>query len=111
VSGSGGSGASVNFLNNLLPSNGSTVGSNFTVRGRTLPNASVRIAVTSSTNIIGGVVRAVTGSYTLDTQADGNGNFAQPVNLNASGGQVVVNITSIDPNTNAGANATLNLYT
>ena len=111
VSGSGGSSTSANFINNLAPSNGSTVGSNFTVRGQTLPNASVRIAVTSSTNIIGGVVRAVTGSYTLNTQADSYGNFAQPVNLNGSGGQVVVNITSIDPNTNAGANATLNLNT
>ncbi|MBV8367097.1 MAG: copper amine oxidase N-terminal domain-containing protein [Candidatus Eremiobacteraeota bacterium] len=112
ATGSGGSSSSSNFLNNLQPSNGATVGQNFTVRGRTLPNASVRIAVTSSTNIIGGVLRAVTGSYTVNTQADGYGNFAQSVNLNGSGGgQVVVNITSIDPNTNAGATATLNLNT
>jgi len=103
--------ATRNFLNNLSPQNGSTVGNNFTVAGTTLPNARVRIAATTSANIVGGIFRAVLGTYTVDTRADGYGRFSQSVNVQAaSGGNVVVNLTSIDPSTNAGASATLNLY-
>ena len=105
-----GSTSTTNFLNNLRPANGSTVGSDFTVSGTTLPNASVRIAATAS-QIFGGIFRAVTGTYTTDVQADGNGNFSHDVPLaTTSGGSVTVQITSTAQNTNEGATATLNLH-
>jgi len=114
-SGSGSVASTTNFLQNLTPANGSTVGDSFTVSGVTLPNANVRIAASGS-NMVGGIFRAVTGTYTTNVQADSNGNFTQTINLSnvgsfvkLSGGQVVVQITSVDPNTNAGAAATLNL--
>ena len=103
--------ATTNFLNDLSPQNGSTVTSNFTVTGTTLPNARVRIAATTSQNVISGIFRAVLGTYTVDTQADAYGRFAQNVSVQAaSGGNVVVKVTSVDPSTMAGASATLNLF-
>ena len=107
-----GGGATSNYLNNLLPQNGATVGSSFTVSGRTLPNAHVRVAATASA-IYGGILRAVLGTYTTDVVAGANGNFSAQVSLGntTSGGNVTVRITSQDPNTNAGATATLNLNT
>lgn len=101
-----------NFLQNLTPANGAAVGQTFTVAGTTLPNARVRIAATGAT-VLGGILRAVTGTYTTDIRADSNGRFAQTINLSDVGGgpQVAVQITSVDPNTNAGASATLNLHT
>ena len=101
--------STANFLSNLRPANGSTVSSNFTVSGRTLPLASVRIAATAS-QVFGGIFRAVTGTYTTDLQADGNGNFSRDIPLSlSSGGNVTVQITSTAQNTNEGASATLNL--
>jgi hypothetical protein len=115
-SGSGAvSNSTTNFLQNLTPANGSTVGDSFTVSGITLPNANVRIAASGS-NMVGGVFRAVTGTYTTNVRSDSNGNFSQSINLTnvgnfvkLNGGQVAVQITSVDPNTNAGASAILNL--
>jgi hypothetical protein len=106
----GGGGATSNYLNNLSPQNGATVGSAFTVSGRTLPYAHVRVAATASA-IYGGILRAVLGTYTTDVVADANGNFSAQVSLGntTSGGNVTVRITSQDPNTNAGATATLSL--
>jgi hypothetical protein len=105
-----GGGATSNLLNNLAPQNGSRIGSTFTVSGTTLPYAHVRIAATAAA-VYGGIFRAVTGSYTTDVNADANGNFSAQVSLGntTSGGNVTVRITSVDPNTNAGATATLNL--
>ena len=103
--------ATTNFINNLAPQDGSTVSSTFTVTGMTLPNARVRIAATTSQNIIGGIFRAVLGTYTVDTQADSYGRFTQNINVqSANGGNVVVKVTSVDPSTMAGASATLNLF-
>ena len=106
-----GLGSNANFLQNLTPANGTAVGQSFVVAGQTTPNAHVRIAATGST-VFGGIFRAVTGTYTTDVQADSSGRFAQPINLSDVGGanQVAVQITSIDPNTSAGASATLNLH-
>lgn len=103
--------SNTNFLQNLTPVNGAAVGSTFTVSGTTLPNAKVRIAATGA-NVIGGIFRAQTGTYTTDVQADSSGRFAVPINLSdvGGGGQVAVQITSIDPNTNAGVSATLNVH-
>jgi hypothetical protein len=104
-------GNAVNYLRNLLPADGSAVGSSFTVSGRTLPNSTVHIAATGSA-LLGGVLRVGLGTYTSDVQADGNGRFSQSVSVQVpSGGNVSVRITSIAPNTNAGATVTLNLHT
>ncbi len=101
----------VNYLNNLTPTDGSTVGSTFTVSGTTLPNSTVKIAATGSA-LLGGVLRIGLGTYTSTVQADGNGYFSQSVNVQVpSGGTIAVRITSIAPNTNAGAASTLNLRT
>jgi hypothetical protein len=99
-----------NYLQNLLPTDGSTVGSTFTVSGRTLPNSTVHIAATGSA-LLGGILRVGLGTYTSDVQADGNGRFSQAVSMQVpSGGNVGVRLTSIAPNTNAGATVTLNLH-
>jgi len=102
--------AAVNYLRNLLPADGSAVGNTFTVSGRTLPNSTVHIAATGSA-LFGGILRVGLGTYTTDVQADGNGRFSQSVSLQVpSGGSIGVRITSIAPNTNAGATVTLNLH-
>ena len=102
-------GAAVNYLRNLLPTDGSTVGSTFTVSGTTLPNSTVHIAATGS-ELLGGVLLVGLGTYTADAQADGNGRFSQSVSVQVpSGGRVSVRLTSIAPNTNAAATVTLNL--
>jgi hypothetical protein len=109
---SSGVAANANFLTNLRPVNGATIGQTFTVSGTTLPNAKVRIAVTGAIRN-GNVFRAVTGTYTTDIQADASGRFSQTINVSDVGGgpQVAVQITSTDPNSGAGATATLNVHT
>ncbi len=106
---SGGSAANIP-LNNLTPQDGSTVSSTFTVSGNTTAYARVHIAATASA-LFGGILRVGTGTYSTDVVADGNGNFSAQVSLAAatSGGNVSVRITSVDPNTNTGTTATLNL--
>jgi hypothetical protein len=107
---SSGTSPAANYLRNLLPTDGSTVGSAFTVSGTTLPNSTVRIAATGSA-LLGGVLRVGLGTYTSDVQADSNGRFSQSVSVQVpSGGNVTVRITSIAPNTSAGATSTLNLH-
>lgn len=107
--GSGGS-TTVNYLNNLLPASGSTVGSQFTVSGRTLPNSSIHLAATGS-GVFGGIFQITSGTYTADLTADGNGNFSQQVSVNTvSGGNVAVRITSTAPGTGAAVTATINLH-
>jgi hypothetical protein len=105
-----GTSAAANYLNNLLPTDGSTVGSTFTVSGTTLPNSKVHIAATGSA-LLGGVLLVGLGTYTSDVQADGNGRFSQSVSVQVpSGGNVSVRITTIAPTTQAGATTTLNLH-
>lgn len=106
--GSGGS-STANYLNNLQPAAGSTVGSQFTVSGTTLPNSSIHLAATGS-GVFGGIFQITSGTYTADLTADGNGRFSQQVNVNTvSGGNVAVRITSTAPGTDAAATATINL--
>ncbi len=102
--------ATSNLLNNLTPQDGSRIGRIFTVSGTTLPYAHVRVAATAAA-VYGGILRAVTGTYTTDVSADANGYFSAQVSLGntTSGGNVTVRITSVDQTTNAGATATLNL--
>lgn len=106
----GGTNYGTNYLQNLLPNDGSTVGSTFTVSGQTLPNSTVHIAATGSA-LLGGILRVGLGTYSSDVQADGNGRFSQTVSMQVpSGSTIGVRLTSIAPNTNAGATVTLNLH-
>ncbi|MBC5806279.1 MAG: hypothetical protein DLM53_12545 [Candidatus Eremiobacter antarcticus] len=106
---SGGAASTGNFINNLRPVDGSTVGGNFTVSGRTLPNSVVHIVVVP-TSLLGGIFRVSSGTYTADVTADANGRFSQGVSVQAlSGGSVTVRITSVAPNTRESKTIDLNL--
>ncbi len=93
-----GAGAAANSIMNLSPSPGSSVGSSFTISGRTRPGSSIHIVATGAASALGGLLQVGTGTFQTDVQADANGNFSAPIALNAvSGGQVRVIITSTAP--------------
>ncbi|MGZ3496082.1 MAG: copper amine oxidase N-terminal domain-containing protein [Vulcanimicrobiaceae bacterium] len=95
-------GASANYVRGISPNRGTKVGNNFTVSGRTLPNSNVHIVASGSTSV-GGVLQVGTGTFQVDTKADANGNFSQPISVNAvPGGSVKVLLQSTSP---AGASA------
>jgi hypothetical protein len=108
---SGTSAASAGQIVNVSPANGATVGQQFTVSGRTSPGARVMIQVGASAaraNSVGGLIGALLGAggqtntASGTVTADGNGRFAQVVNINApSGTQLVLTITATDPSTGA----------
>jgi len=105
------SGTSVvkNYISNLTPAAGATIGSTFTITGTTLPNSKVHI-VAIPTYVLGGIFPVTQGTYTADLVADAGGRFSQQVSVNtASGGNVSVRITSTAPTTNEGATVTLEL--
>jgi hypothetical protein len=90
----------VNYITNLRPVNGSTVGNSFTLTGTTLPNSSIHI-VAIPTALIGGIFPVTSGTYVSDLKADSSGHFAQNVTASVvPGGNVAVRITSIAPTTN-----------
>ncbi len=91
-------GVTGNVLNSISPANGSTVGSSFTLRGRTRAGAAVHIAATASATAFG-IIPIGTGTFQAEVTADGSGNFSVPVNINTtSGGRVTVIITSTESN-------------
>ena len=108
---SGTSTASAGQIVNVRPTNGTTVGQQFTVSGSTSPGARVTIQVGASqarANTVGGLIGALLGAggqtntASGTVTADANGRFSQVVNINApSGTQLVLTITSTDPNTGA----------
>jgi len=99
--------ATSNVLNSISPANGSTVGSSFTLTGRTRPGATVHIAATASAAAFG-IIPIGTGSFVQDVSADGNGYFSVPVTINTqSGGHVTVVVTSTQSN-GAAVSRTLN---
>ncbi len=103
-----GSGSSSNYINNLQPTNGSTVSNSFTVSGTTMPNSKVHIVVTPSA-VLGGILAVTSGTYVADLEADGSGHFSQAVNVaTSSGGSVSVRVTSVAPS-NASTTASLSL--
>jgi hypothetical protein len=105
-----GANARSNYISNVQPSNGATVGNNFTVSGTTMPNSSVHIVVTPQA-ILGGIFTVSQGSYVATLQADGSGNFQQLVNVATTpGGTVSVRITSVAPNTSASNTVDLTLH-
>jgi hypothetical protein len=91
-------GAAPNTLTIVSPGPGSKVGSQFTVRGRTLPGSHVHIVATGEATALGGLLQIGTGTFQTDVTADANGNFSAPIALNAvSGGQVRVIVTTTSP--------------
>jgi hypothetical protein len=111
---SSGTAAAVGQITNVRPANGSTVGRQFTISGRTTPGARVTIQIGAAgggSNTIGGLIGALLGgggnqgntsSYTIT--ADGNGAFAQGVSINApSGTQLAIAINATDTQTGATA--------
>jgi hypothetical protein len=100
-----------NFVNLTQPGDGATVGSTFTIQGRTVPNAQVHI-VAGSVGNIGGFFTYNNGNFTGDVQADGNGYFSATISLRSpSGAQVGLTVTSTDPQTNETAQHQLTLHT
>lgn len=97
-----------NYLHNLLPTNGSTVGGTFTVSGTALPNSRVHIAA-ASVAIVNGVFRMPAGSYNADVIADANGYFSQVVTMNVVGGGNVTVRTTASKSTSNSATTTLHL--
>jgi methionine-rich copper-binding protein CopC len=91
-------GAAANRVTIVGPSPGAKVGSNFTLRGTTLPGSHVHIVASGEASALGGLLQVGTGTFQTDVTADGNGNFSAPIALNAvSGGQVRVIVTSTSP--------------
>jgi hypothetical protein len=100
--------AAANFLNLNNLSEGTTVGTSFTVRGKTLPGAAVHIEAGST--IGAGPVSFGTGNYHGDVTADGAGNFSQSISVNGvSGGVIGLTVTSTDPSTQSTAQQQVHL--
>ncbi len=95
-----------NFLT-LTPMQDLATGSSFVIAGSTLPFAHVRLAATANMPV-GGPLAAVDGTFVNDVWADSDGQFWVPVYIN-SAGPVAVRVLSIDPTTDAGASATLDV--
>ena len=94
-----------NFVDIYSPAANQPVGMQFTVRGRTAPNARVVVQAASEANV-GNFVALDTGSFRGQTIADANGSYAINVVLNGvRGGAVNLVVTSTDPVTRATAQA------
>ena len=112
---SGTSTVSAGQITNVRPTDGSTVGTQFTVTGRTTPGARVTIQVGASggrTTSVAGIIGALLGAGNQSSTASGtvtadaNGRFSQVVNINApSGTQLQLAITATDPQTGASGTA------
>jgi hypothetical protein len=100
-------------ITGVSPANGATVPNQFNITGHTSPGARVTItlgAATGNPTTIGGLIGAILGgsagnqggTATFTVNADGNGNFSQPVSVNApSGTRIGIAISALDPNTGA----------
>jgi hypothetical protein len=108
---SGTSTATAGQIVNLRPANGATVPNQFTVAGRTSPNARVTIQVGQTngrTNTVGGLLGQILGvggntnTAAVTVTADASGRFSQQVSINApSGTQLGLTVTATDPNSGA----------
>ncbi len=99
-----------NTLSILAPIDGSGVGRTFVVRGRSLPYALVHVDAGASANFVGRSFAFGTGNASVDTTADGNGNFSAPVSVRAFPGATIgVTITSTDPQSRESAQKKLQL--
>ena len=109
---SGTSTASAGQIVNVRPANGTTVGQQFIVSGRTSPGARVTIQVGTSTaraNTVGGLIGALLGAGGNQSNtasgtviADGNGRFSQwSTSTPRPARSSVLTITATDPSTGA----------
>lgn len=102
--------AALNYITNISPANGTTVGGSFIVSGVTLPNSRVHITALGTANM-GGYFTVSTGSYDADVTADSSGHFSQQVTINiVSGGDIGVRLTSIAPTTNSSSTVTMHYH-
>jgi hypothetical protein len=109
---SGTSTALAGEITNVRPGEGAVVPNDFTVTGRTSPNARVTVqvgAINGGTSV-GGLLGAILGvgnqtsTATFAVTADGSGRFSQPIRINApSGTRLGIAITATDPATGASA--------
>ena len=112
---SGTSTVSAGQITDVRPTDGSTVGTQFTVTGRTSPGARVTIQVGASggrTTTVAGILGALLGggnqtnTASATVTANANGRFSQQVTINApSGTQLVLAITATDPQSGASGTA------
>jgi len=92
------SGGGTNYIQNVGPSTGTTVGSSFRFSGYTLPGSRVHIVAQASQSTFGGLLQIGTGTYQTDVIANGNGYFTAQISVNeSSGGPVRVIATSVSP--------------
>jgi hypothetical protein len=99
-----------NSLSILAPIDGSGVGRTFVVRGRSVPYALVHVDAGASANFVGRSFAFGSGNASVDTTADGNGNFSVPVSVRAFPGATIgVTITSTDPQSRESAQKKLQL--
>jgi hypothetical protein len=99
-----------NSLSILEPIDGSGVGRTFVVRGRSVPYALVHVDAGASANFVGRSFAFGTGNASVDTTADGNGNFSVPVTVRSFPGATIgVTITSTDPQSRESAQRKLQL--
>ncbi len=100
-----------NTIGELQPADGQSVGRQFVVRGRTLPNARVVVQVGTvnqpTTRDVIGQILGVGGANTSvrsEIIADGNGVFSTPISLNVQAGQqITLIVDSTDARTQAAA--------
>ena len=88
-----------NFIGGISPSPNASVGGNFTLTGRTLPNSHVHVVASGESSAFGGLLQVTTGTFQTDTTADANGRFS--INIAAAGGnggQLRVLLQSTAPN-------------
>ncbi len=87
-----------NQLFALSPGNGANVGAQFTLYGRTAPNARIHVVASSEASALGGLLQVGTGTFSTDVQADSSGAFSVPIATNATnGGTIRVLLQSIAP--------------
>lgn len=106
-----GTSAVVNFLTNLTPAEGATVGRQFTVHGKTLPGAQVVVQVgsTNGGNTVAGQIGAILGlgggaSVRNEVTANADGTFATVIGINAAPGATLqMVVSSTDARTKAAA--------
>jgi hypothetical protein len=106
---SSGTAAVSNAIYDLHPGNGVSVPDRFTVSGRTMPGARVVVqvgTVSQPTNVIGQLlgVGGASDNVRSEVVADGSGNFAAPISIQAHSGQpLTLVVDSTDARTQASA--------
>jgi hypothetical protein len=106
-----GTGEVRNSISDVRPEDGASVGRQFVVRGRTMPNARVVVQVGTVNappghDVLGQIFGAGNANSNVRSEviADGNGNFAAPVTIDAHDGQqLTLVVDSTDARTQSSA--------